>query len=292
MSSIKQTTGTIEAATTPAPLRPSAASGRSIWHDVLGAFSPNRVISKSAFRFIIVFQIAVLLMVWATSTYVFLPKPMDVWRAFVDLWNHEGLGQELIVSFLLNVQAMAWATLISLVLAYLTVVPFFQPIAQAASKGRFLGMVGLTFFFTVIFASGHRLKISLLVFGVAVFFVTSMIDVVAQVPKEKFDLARTLRMGEWRVVWEVIVLGRADAAFDAMRQNAAMGWMMLTMVEGISRSEGGVGALLLNQNKHFRLEAVFAIQIAILVIGMFQDYVLGLAKTFLFPYAGLQLEKR
>lgn len=217
---------------------------------------------------------------------------MDVWRAFQDLWNHEGLGQELIISFLLNVQAMAWATVISLVLAYLTVVPFFQPIVSAISKGRFLGMVGLTFFFTVIFASGHSLKVSLLVFGVSVFFVTTMIDVVAQVPKEKFDLARTLRMGEWRVVWEVIVLGRADIAFDAMRQNAAMGWMMLTMVEGISRSEGGVGALLLNQNKHFRLEAVFAIQIAILLIGLFQDYALGLVRKFLFPYADLQLEKR
>jgi NitT/TauT family transport system permease protein len=250
------------------------------------------VISKSALRFIIVFQIAVLLLVWSTSSYVFLPKPLGVWRAFVDLWNHEGLGQELIVSFLLNVQAMVWATVISLGLAYLTVVPVFQPIAHAVSKGRFLGMVGLTFFFTIIFASGHRLKVSLLVFGVSVFFVTSMIDVVAQVPKEKFDLARTLRMGEWRVVWEVIILGRADAAFDAMRQNAAMGWMMLTMVEGISRSEGGIGALLLNQNKHFRLEAVFAIQIAILLIGLFQDYALGLAKKFLFPYADLQLEKR
>ncbi|PYU40589.1 MAG: nitrate ABC transporter permease [Acidobacteria bacterium] len=233
-----------------------------------------------------------LLVVWATSTYVFLPKPMDVWRAFVDLWTHQGLGQELIVSFLLNVQAMAWATVISLGLAYLTVVPVFQPIVLAISKGRFLGMVGLTFFFTIIFSSGHRLKVSLLVFGVAVFFVTSMIDVVAQIAKEKFDLARTLRMGEWRVVWEVIVLGKADAAFDAMRQNAAMGWMMLTMVEGISRSEGGIGALLLNQNKHFRLEAVFAIQIAILLIGLFQDYALGLAKKFLFPYADLQLEKR
>jgi len=271
----------------------SAVGGRiGFLHDVLSAFSPNRVISRAAFRFIIVFQIAVLLLVWATSTYVFLPKPMDVWRAFVELWNNEGLGQELIVSFLLNVQAMAWATVISVGLAYLTVVPVFQPIAHAVSKGRFLGMVGLTFFFTIIFASGHRLKVSLLVFGVAVFFVTSMIDVVAQVPKEKFDLARTLRMGEWRVVWEVIVLGRADAAFDAMRQNAAMGWMMLTMVEGISRSEGGIGALLLNQNKHFRLEAVFAIQIAILLIGLFQDYALGLAKKFLFPYADLQLEKR
>jgi NitT/TauT family transport system permease protein len=153
---------------------PTVGGRVSFLHDLLGAFSPNRVISKAALRFIIVFQIAVLLLVWATSTYVFLPKPMDVWRAFVDLWNNEGLGQELIVSFLLNVQAMAWATVISLGLAYLTVVPVFQPIAHAVSKGRFLGMVGLTFFFTVIFASGHRLKVSLLVFGVAVFFVTSI----------------------------------------------------------------------------------------------------------------------
>lgn len=290
---MKPSAGTLETSTKPAEGRASSAGSQNRFlSDVIAVFSPNRVISKTALRFIIVFQVAVLLVIWATSTYVFLPKPMDVWRAFVDLWNHEGLGQELIISFLLNVQAMAWATVISLGIAYLTVVPFFQPIASAISKGRFLSMVGLTFFFTILFASGHRLKVSLLVFGVAVFFVTTMLDVVAQVPKEKFDLARTLRMGEWRVVWEVIVLGRADAAFDAMRQNAAMGWMMLTMVEGISRSEGGVGALLLNQNKHFRLEAVFAIQIAILLIGLFQDYGLGLTKKFLFPYSDLQLERR
>ncbi len=260
--------------------------------ELLGAFSPNRVVSKTTIRIIVAFEVAVLLLVWATSSYVFLPKPMDVLRAFTDLWSHEGLGQELIISFMLNIQAIAWATLISLGLAYLTVVPFFRPIVLALSKGRFLSMVGLTFFFTVLFTSGHQLKVGLLVFGVTVFFVTSMIDVVAQVPKEKFDLARTLRMGEWRVVWEVIVLGRADAAFDALRQNAAMGWMMLTMVEGISRSEGGIGALLLNQNKHFHLEAVFAIQLSILVIGLFQDYMLGVAKKFICPYADLQLEQR
>ncbi len=262
------------------------------WSDILGAFAPNRVVSKTTIRLIVVVQVGILLLVWATSSYPFLPKPMAVLSAFTDLWNHEGLGQELLTSFTLNVQAMAWTTLISLGLAYLTVVPAFRPIVLAISKGRFLGMVGLTFFFTLILSSGHRLKVGLLVFGVSVFFVTSMVDVVAQVPKEKFDLARTLRMGEWRVVWEAIVLGRADAAFDVMRQNAAMGWMMLTMVEGISRSEGGVGALLLNQNKHFRLEAVLAIQICILLIGLVQDYAIGLAKKFICPYADLQLERR
>ena len=138
MTTMKPAAGSI-AASVP------AASGRvSFFHDVLGAFSPNRIISKGALRFIIAFQIAVLLLVWATSTYVFLPKPMDVWRAFVDLWNNEGLGQELIVSFLLNVQAMAWATVISLGLAYLTVVPVFQPIAHAVSKdGR--SVLGATY---------------------------------------------------------------------------------------------------------------------------------------------------
>src|SRR5205085_8631170 len=101
------------------------------------------------------------------------------------------------------------------------------------------------------------------------------------IPREKFDHARTLRMNEWKVVWEVVVLGTVDRAFEVLRQNAAIGWMMLTMVEGISRSEGGVGAMLLNQNKHFHLAEVFAIQILILVLGMTQDYDIGIAKRII-----------
>src|SRR6185503_21144761 len=126
-------------------------------------------------------------------------------------------------------------------------------------------------------------KVALLVFGMTVFFVTSMADVVAAIPKENFDHARTLRMGEWRVVWEVVVRGTGDKAMELLRQNAAIGWMMLTMVEGISRSEGGIGAMLLNQNKHFHLAEVFAIQIMILLIGLFQDYALGWLRRVLFP---------
>ena len=106
------------------------------------------------------------------------------------------------------------------------------------------------------------------------------------------DLARTLRMGEWRVVWEVIVLGQIDKVFDVLRQNAAMGWMMLTMVEGIVRSEGGVGTVLLDQNHHFRLAAVFAIQLTILMLGLLQDYGIGLSKKLLCPYAELTLERK
>ncbi len=88
------------------------------------------------------------------------------------------------------------------------------------------------------------------------------------------------------------LLGTADKAFEVLRQNAAMGWMMLTMVEGISRSEGGVGAMLLNQNKHFHLAEVFAIQFLILFVGLAQDYAIGFLKRVVCPYAELSLERR
>jgi NitT/TauT family transport system permease protein len=253
--------------------------------------SPNRVISRQTVRWLVGAQLLALFFLWVFSPTVFLPKPKEVLNALSELWM-EGLGGELITSFYLNLQAIALSAVVSLLLAYLTVIPFFRPIVTLLSKLRFLSMVGLTFFFTLMASSGHELKLYLLVFSVSVFFVTGMAEVVAAIPKEKFDLARTLRMSEWRVVYEVVVLGQADKAFEVLRQNAAMGWMMLTLVEGISRSEGGVGAMLLNQNKHFHLSAVFAIQLTILVLGLAQDYGIGLLRKIFCPYADLTLERK
>lgn len=260
-------------------------------NEALNVLSPNRVISRQTVRWLIGFQLLMLFFIWIFSPTVFLPKPKEVFQALSEMWM-EGLGAELITSFNLNLQAIALSTILSLLLAYLTVIPFFRPIVTLLSKLRFLSMVGLTFFFTLMATTGHELKLYLLVFSVSVFFVTGMAEVVAAIPKEKFDLARTLRMGEWRVVYEVVILGQADKAFETLRQNAAMGWMMLTMVEGISRSEGGVGAMLLNQNKHFHLSAVFAIQISILFLGLGQDYVIGLLRRVFCPYATLTLERK
>jgi NitT/TauT family transport system permease protein len=172
-------------------------------------------------------------------------------------------------------------------LAYLSVVPALRPVIGALTKARFLSLVGLTFLFTMAFGGGHPLKLSLLVFGISAFLLTSMMDVVAAVPTEKLDHARTLRMGDWRVVWEVVILGQMGPAFDALRQNAAMGWMMLTMVEGISRSEGGIGALLMDENKHFRLAAIVAVQGVFLIAGFFQDAFLAWLKGVLVPFAAL-----
>ena len=260
--------------------------------NVWDAFLPNRVLSPGAMQILIWIEVAIGLLVWIKSPFKVLPQPQEVLHALHGLWLTQGLGPELMTSIKLNLEALAWSTVISLGLAYLSVMPVFRPLVAAVSKGRFLSIVGFTFIFTLIFGGGHPLKTSLLVFAVTVFYVTSMAAVIAAIPKGDFDHARTLRMSEWRVVWEVVVLGTADKAFEVLRQNAAMGWMMLTMVEGIVRSEGGVGAMLLGESKHFLLPEVFAIQVVILLVGLCQDYLIGAARRLVCPYADIALERR
>jgi NitT/TauT family transport system permease protein len=221
----------------------------------------------------------------------FLPGPADVLGAFPSLLD-QGLAQQLFVSLTTNFQAIAISCLLTLPLAYLTVLPAARPLVRGLSKARFLGLTGFVVLFTLLFGGGHALKVALLVFGMGAFLVTSLYDIVEAIPREEFDHARTLRMGPWGSVLEVVVLGRMDAVLDAVRQNAAMGWVMLTMVEGLVRFEGGLGAMMLAEDKHVKLDAVFAIQAVVVGIGIVQDWAFVALRRVLCPYAGLTLERR
>ncbi|MBI5517287.1 MAG: nitrate ABC transporter permease [Deltaproteobacteria bacterium] len=215
-----------------------------------------------------------------------IPTPVEVARSWVELLG-QGLLVRLLESYALNLQAMALAAILSSVFAYASVVGAFRPAAKLVSQLRFLGMTGITFVFGMYF-SGRGLQVAMLVFGVAVFYVTSLLSVVQGVPSGQLDHARTLRMGPWRTLWEVVVRGTFDQALDVLRQNAAMGWMMLTMVEGLVRSQGGVGVMLIDQNRRLNLAGVFALQASILAVGIGQDYFLGQLRLLLCPYSKLR----
>src|SRR5215472_249980 len=131
--------------------------------EALALFSPNKVLSRTTVRLLVTVQVLMVLLIWAFSPFALLPKPGEVFGSLGELWQ-QGLGAQLIVSFYLNVEAIALSTIISLLLAYATVMPFFRPLVALLSKLRFLSLVGLTFFFTLMARSGHQLKLSLLVF--------------------------------------------------------------------------------------------------------------------------------
>lgn len=253
--------------------------------------TPNRVVNKKVMAILIIFWVVGLLLAWSANPSEIIPGPIDVFKAFGDLYQ-DGIMQHLLVSLMLSLKAIMIGALISMVLAYSTVLSIFKPLVVLISKFRFISLVGLGYIFTRLFSGGGDLKLSMLTFFLVAFMVTSIMKVVASVTDDELEHARTLRMSEWHVVWEVVILGKMHEVWEEIRGSAAIGWSMLTMVEGIVRSEGGIGAQLLIENKHFELAAAFAIQALILVIGLYQDFSFAWLKRLFFPYSYLRTGRK
>jgi NitT/TauT family transport system permease protein len=268
----------------PAPSRTSSLRG------LQEAWMPNGHPSLTMQRMIVVGTILSILVAWCFRP-AFIPGPAEVLEAFPGLID-QGLFVQLYTSLSTSLQAIGLSCLLTIPLAYLTVLPAVRPFVRALCKMRFVGLTGFVILFTIFFGGGHGLKLALLVFGMSAFLVTTLYEIVEQIPREEFDHARTLRMGPWGSVLEVVIIGRFDQVLDAIRQNAAMAWVMLTMVEGLVRFEGGLGALMLAEDKHIRLDAVFAVQLVVLFIGIVQDWALLLIRKLLCPYAALTLERQ
>jgi len=270
--------------------RPQGRRTRKImkgnWKKVATVLSPYTPFDTTQSRLLLVVQAALALAAWVLFPGR-LPGPIEVAQAWWQLVQTQGMLFELWASMKVLLLALILASLLSLAIVALATAPLFMPMARLSSSLRFLGFAGLTYLFMLMTANAWQLKLALLVFGITVMMVTAMLAEVKAIPQSASDHCKTLGMRGWRITWELVVLGKTDVFLDLVRQNAAIGWTLLTMVEGLTRSQGGIGALLLNQNRYFQLAGVFAIQLTILAYGLLQDSLLAKLKFTLCPYAAI-----
>lgn len=220
-----------------------------------------------------------------------IPGPVRIMQAVVRIITSAEFIDNFFSSLGLMLSGMGFSIALALLISYLSLVPLFRPLAQFVMKCRYLTLTGLIFLFTLLTHDGHQLKLSLLVFGIVPFFVTSLLAIIAAIPQQEYDLCKTLRMGSWQTLFEVIIRGRLDQVLDVIRQNFAIAWMMITMVEGLSMSEGGLGTLLIKSNKYIDLGTVFAILVIIFGVGVLFDLLLKHFRHWLFPYTTLTIRK-
>lgn len=250
------------------------------------AITPNEVVTPRTAWLITGGLVCAWLLSWSISRPDVFPSPLDVLNAFPKLWTEDGLGQELLSSLSVSLQALAISTGVALPLGYLSRTPLVRPVSLAVAELRFLSPA--VFFLLLLFATGsaHQTKVALLVIGEATYLVASVTDIMAGIPAYQWDDARTLRMSEWTATWYVGVRGTLDQVIEAVRANAAMGWAAILFVEGIVRSEGGVGVLVADNEKHMAFANVWAVAASILVIGICQDYGFEYLKRTVCPWSG------
>ena len=251
-------------------------------------FKPFGRINRQTMIVMIVGQVLITLLLWQTTSAGLIPKPGNVAIAFGKLLGTKLFLDNLLVSLVLTLKAMLYSIIITLFFAYASVIPFFKTIAQFIVKCRYLTLTGLIFIFTLLTKDGSELKLSLLVFGIVPFFTTSFLSVVINIDKQEYELCKTLGYNNWEALYEVIIVGKANQVFEILRQNFAISWLMITMVEGLSMSEGGIGSLLIKYNKYNDLTNVIALQLVIFLIGLCFDFLLGSTRHWLFPHSILK----
>lgn len=251
-------------------------------------FQPFAPLTRPSLLILIAGQMLAALLFWHWHSDGLIPKPLPVAGALADLLTSRTLADNMLISLGLTVKAMLYSLLITLAFAYASVIPFFRTLALFVVKCRYLTLTGLIFIFTLLTRDGNQLKISLLVFGIVPFFVTSFLSVILGTDAQEYELCRTLGYNNWQTLYEVVIVGKADRVFEILRQNFAISWLMITLVEGLNMSEGGIGTLLIKYNKYNDLTHVMALQLVLFGIGILFDGLLGALRHWLFPYTRLK----
>ncbi len=250
-------------------------------------FKPFEKIATNERTIISVIWFALLLLIWVVGTmgtkHLF-PNPSQVWEGFTSLYK-DGLVVHIFSSLGLFLQAVFFSLIVSLVIAYLSPVPFLKPLSSILSKFRYLPLTGITFYLVILATNARTMQVSVLVIFMSLYFITSLLSVIKDIPQEEIDHARSLKCSRWEILWEVVIKGRIDYVLDVLRQNLAIIWMMLVTVESILVAAGGLGVLINNSNKFANQGRIVALQIVILLIGLFLDWGLNALRKSLFKYS-------
>jgi ABC-type nitrate/sulfonate/bicarbonate transport system permease component len=238
--------------------------------------------------YLMLIWIALAIGFWFINPIKSLPTPPEVLDAFRKAWTEpgaSGLVYNTYITLKLNVVGLLYSSIISLIVAYLSVIPVFQPFNKMVQWLRYIPIVGFNLVFLTLFAIGWPMKVAMLTTGMSFFLVTSMTGVIASIPRMKYELAKVLGYSDWEVFYSVIVRPTMPQMIDMIAQNAAIGWVMITAIETYNRTEGGIGAQIYAYSSTNNLPAVYAYLIVIGIIAVAEDWAFALGKRILFPYS-------
>jgi ABC-type nitrate/sulfonate/bicarbonate transport system permease component len=250
-------------------------------------FRPFETVSRSQSAIIILVWILLIVGYWIFSSsgskHLF-PTPGQVWDGFQSLFR-EGLVVHIASSLGLFLKAIFFSVIVSLVIVYLSPLPALKPIAVLLSKFRYLPLTGITFYLAILVKDARTMQVSVLFIFMSLYFITSLLAILKDIPQEEIDHARSLKSSRWEVLLEVVIKGRFDYVLDVLRQNLAIIWMMLVTVESILVAAGGLGVLIKNSDKFMNHGRIVALQLVILLVGLLLDWALNVLRKSLFRYS-------
>lgn len=218
------------------------------------------------------------------STYI-LPTPFKVIQSFFELLFVDSLVDDSLYSIKLNLLGYLEAVAISIPVGMvLGLFPLFREMfKKPIDVIRFLPITALSGIFIYYFGIGDNMKVQFLAFGIIVYLIPIVINKVNAVPETYVQMLRTLGAKDLSVIKKVFIPAVFSEIFDDIRVLVAISWTYIIIVEMLNRSKG-IGSLIYTCTRQSRIDKVFALLIAIVLIGIVQDILFKFLDSLLFQH--------
>ena len=248
---------------------------------------PRRwMMALAAVSLLVPLAVWTLLVVTSAVDPIFLPSPVQVLKAAIEMVSSGSLQQD------------AWASVrrvgVGFGLAFAVSVPLGLAIGSFRGvAGLFEPAIGLVRYMPasafiplllIWLGLGEEPKIALIVIGV-VFFNTLMIaNVVWQVPTDLIRVAFTLGATNVGVLTKVIFPYTLPGIIDAARVNLAAAWNLIVVAELVA-ADAGLGFRIVRAQKFLQIDQIFVVLIVIGFLGLTTDLLLRTARNRLAPWS-------
>ena len=227
---------------------------------------------------LMIFSIIIPFVVWYISAKylridsIFLPSPLDVGKAFINLWSKGFLLEDIWASFSRVSAGFILSALVALPLgilmgAFASIRSLFEPIIAVV---RYMPAPAFIPLLIIYLGIGEEPKIALIFIGTVFFNILMIMDAVKFVPKDLIETTYTLGGTRWQVLAQVITPYIVPSIIDTFRINIATSWNLVVVAELVAASEG-LGKRIILAQKFLKTDEIFACLIVLGLIGFCLD---------------------
>jgi NitT/TauT family transport system permease protein len=252
--------------------------------------APKTAIPNRALAVLAVASFAVILGLWTLAAVLvanpfFVPTPLAVVQAWVDMLQHEGFLVDIAWSTFRIVGGFALAALIAVPLgllmgAFEIARGFFQPPINAI---RYMPASAFIPLLILLQGLGEEEKLTVIWIGVFFQLVLMVMDIAHRVPTETLSVAYTLGASRWTVLRKVFLPATLPEVVDALRITMGWAWTYLIVAELVAAT-AGIGYVILVSERFLRADRIIAAILTIGLLGLLTDQIFALFSRWAFPY--------
>ncbi len=256
-----------------------------------GLLAPKKSIPRSIEISVSTAVAASVLLTWCLLSYLqlvssaFLPRPDEVWTAFVRVVSDGSLFEHMQVSLTEIYIAFFLSSIIAVPLgifmgSFRIVAAAIEPIVNFM---RYLPVTALIPLLILWIGIGIEEKIAVIFLGTFFQQIVLCADVSANVSDELYNVSYTLGVNRRQVIYRVMLPATLPGVMDTLRVTMGWAWTFLVVAELVAAS-AGLGYMILQAMRGLHPATIFVGIFTIGILGLITDQAFKLAKRWFLPW--------